>query len=404
MNISQKEFQVRTVQSQSLSGSAVLNMIKSGVEGEAFEFIGCTLGQIDLSGLKLPPLKFVDCKFENSACFANSVFNNAHPELGLVQQLEEATFREQWFSASGRAVWKDAPATWCLWIDSCTFDCDLDIRSSAFDGVLWIANNEFCSVWATNSRFQDTIRFMGNKFARDLSLASSLENKDQCQIFRSNFRMNEVHGTLSLKNRCLNGPTDFRGSKFYLAPDMEGSEVSSDTNWLGVTFHDVLQPRAEHSYRIIRKALQGKSSRQFIGYTFLFEHRAKRANGSMPAFLAFVSLMYDLGSLYGFSIIRPITLLILLFITLPLILGSVFDLSTDNIDNILNFANPFVEKLFNPLSALTPDSFKNVIFDGGLSVVDQTILYFANGVSTAVQVILLGLVVQALGIFFSYKI
>jgi len=75
MNMPQKEFQVQIVQSQSLSGSAVLDMIKSGAEGEAFEFDGCTFDQIDLSGQKLPPLKFVNCKFESSTCFANSVFS-----------------------------------------------------------------------------------------------------------------------------------------------------------------------------------------------------------------------------------------------------------------------------------------------------------------------------------------
>ncbi|MEL7105301.1 MAG: hypothetical protein AAGM21_05230 [Pseudomonadota bacterium] len=384
-------------ESASFDTGTIIDVINANPEAKRLVFKGCTFQELDLSGRTLPPIKFVECRFAGPCNFDGAVFLQKPEGSSTNRMVEEPTFQEKWFDEDGKAVWQTTTNCWSLWIDSCAFSSDITFRDAKFEGVVWIANNDFRSVFGTKASFGETLRLMANKFSGPALFASENSGVDSSEIKRANFRSNVFADRFSIARRVFSGPTDFRNIHFGLAPEVDGVTLSNDTNWSKIKFEDVSAARAEHSYRNLMEILSGKVSRQTLGYIHLFQNRAKRKSGQISGFMGFLSLLYDIGSEFGHSVLRPILLLLTLHLICFALVMVVLQVDIRCLEDIIEIYTVIARKLFNPLFVLGVDSLPKNSLSPQISVYAKLLLVLINGLYTLLQLVLLGLLTQAIG-------
>ena len=141
---------------------------------------------------------------------------------------------------------------------------------------------------------------------------------------RADFSRARFRGSAVFSNRRFTDTTRFVGATFHQAPKFHNAALHQDTDFTGAAFLD-RSGRAAPAYRTLKLAMEQVRARDEEGMFYALEMESRRRRDDTPKAVKLFSLLYEVGSDYGRSLVRPLVLLVgvtLLFYLIYAALGS----------------------------------------------------------------------------------
>lgn len=166
-----------------------------------------------------------------------------------------------------------------------------------------------------NARFDSDISLVGCHFydscVFQYSAKNKLEDDDARKLIKTiNMSESYFYGELSFDNREFKGSTDFRECVFSYAPTFYGCELHQETFFPSFgNFLDTASKESFLAYRVLKLSMENVRNRLDEGAFFALEQRSMRMNSGFVGRYLSLSFLYDLASIYGLSVSRPLVLL-----------------------------------------------------------------------------------------------
>ena len=299
--------------------------------------------------------QFSEARFHGGAQFGGVQFYG-YARFGVAQFEKDAEFSEAQFHGDaqfGSAKFRSKADFGVARFhgDGCFREAQL-YRLAEFREAQFHQEAQFEEVQFHGEADFDEAQFHGD------ALFSGSANPAQSQARQFNitsFRRALFGARAIFSNREFRDQTDFSGCVFKRAPIFHGSILHQDTAFGKVKFQDVTSRGADRAYRTLRHAMEGHRARAEEGMFYTLEQKARRRNMHRfdPAY--WMSLGYEFGSNYGFSIVRPFVWLVVgIFASAALLLGFVWNsgVCTDHATMFKEALLFSARQLFLPFDAL----------------------------------------------------
>jgi hypothetical protein len=125
---------------------------------------------------------------------------------------------------------------------------------------------------------------------------------------RAGFRRARFDGRVTFSNRRFTDTTEFVGATFRRAPRFHNAVLHQDTDFTGTTFLD-RSGEAAPAYRTLKLAMEQVRARDEEGMFYALEIESRRRRDDTPGAVKLFSFLYEVGSDYGRSLVRPLVLL-----------------------------------------------------------------------------------------------
>lgn len=322
--------------------------------------------------------KFDEAQFHDDTYFGGAQFQK-DAMFQKAQFRGRAEFDKAWFSeyakfseAQFHDYTKLAGAQFKMeaWFEKVRFHKDTNFYVARFDEYAQFARAWFQGdalfhatrfnggVSFREARFHGNVWFLGAQFQKPAVFSGAA---DPAIVKERAFNVISFHraqfgGRADFSNREFCDHTDFSGCVFEDAPKFHGSILHQDTAFGGIEcFPDVTSGGADRAYRTLRQAMEGHRARAEEGMFYTLEQKARRRKMRRfdPAY--WMSLGYELGSNYGFSVVRPLAWLVGgIFASAFLLLGiGWFGGVSADLATMFNKALLFsVRQMFLPFDAL----------------------------------------------------
>lgn len=232
------------------------------------------------------------------------------------------------------------------------------------------------------ARFSDCIFFVGAYFNEITSVGTfSFEGGNDGRNCWYQFADAKFMGRASFVGREFTSRTDFSGTQFHGVPSFIGCNIHRPVDLSNANFtysgHD-----ATDAYRWLRHRMEERRDREQEGKFFILEKRSQRYDPSIDRIDKFLSWLYDITSVYGQSIVRPIVSLLITILVFSIMYGAVvrfseplfFALSSSQnpVATFLNLFSFSFEQTFRPFEIWSP-RYANVVRANGDLLISKTI-------------------------------
>lgn len=255
--------------------------------------------------------RFNELQFHGEARFNEAKFFKV-AEFGKTLFYQYAGFNKAQFC--GFAIFREVVFTGFASFEGAEFRSDAHFNNVRFSSFSWFRkakfreSTEFCE-----AQFLSHAEFSEAQFHYTVLFTGSANTKllGDRQFNFINFNKAHFGAGAIFSNREFLDYTNFIGCHFERAPKFHGSTLHQDTGFGGIEcFPDVTSDGAFRAYRTLRQAMEGHRARAEEGMFYALEQKARRYQMKRinPAF--WVSLVYEQGSNYGFSVVRPLVWLV----------------------------------------------------------------------------------------------
>ena len=181
----------------------------------------------------------------------------------------------------------------------CHFKNDVDFRGAVF--------NEEVTFYQT--RFDHGIDFMFCTFKENLilqfSLKSNFKDIEDRELIKSiDFRESKFFKQAKFDNRKFKGHSDFTECIFHKTPLFYGCELHQETDFPDFSNFKERSTESIKAYRVLKLAMENVRNRHDEGSFFALEQICLRKSKGVLGFFS-MGFVYELASLYGLSLIRP---------------------------------------------------------------------------------------------------
>lgn len=280
--------------------------------------------------------KFNGTTFSGDTSFCETTFNT------------DASFKQVRFN--GDTSFMDAQFDGNAWFHKAQFN-----NTACFSNADFKGSAEFCEVRFNDAaefskvRFYDSVNFVGDETRNSSTLESCVER----DIFHKiSFNKARIDGIALFNNRKFKNSTDFGGCIFGQSPKFHNCELHQDTNFSGSVFRDTHSEPATRDYRTLRLAMAKLRATEEQSKFYALEQKSKQNKVDCPTSIKYLSILHELTSDFGRSIVRPLNIL---FFTITLfylgyMIQSDYEVSSKNSPEIMFVA---IKQSIKPFDAFT---------------------------------------------------
>jgi len=327
------------------------------------DFVGSKFDKtVIFNNVEFPSITiFSQCEFKDHAIFINSKFYNQpsfiNSEFHSAAQFNSATFIGANFTGS-------------KFKESCTF------KQASFTGAMFFENVKVKSLSFENAKLGEEL-FMSYCNIGSVTFECSASVKDELLEFNVARFENTTFDNAVFNNRVFANTTVFTNAIFKQAPKFHNCKLHQDTDFEGSKFEDTRGISAR-PYRTLKLAMENVRSRREEGIFFSLEQECMRKNKNISRSIRWLSYLYGAISCYGQSVIRPVLILIGIWVTfsvmyalllsprisffLPFDQGIIKDSFVFSFEQIVNPFYVWKSKLISIIQNTSPIIFKSIAF------------------------------------------
>ena len=273
----------------------------------------------------LPPILFSKAHFGGLAWFGearfggDALFREAH--FDAAAWFSEAHFGggAQFDSAhfGGYALFEEAHFGGDVSFDKAHFGGGARFGEAHFDGDTWFHSAHFGGDAWFNGGAEDggaaarreAISLESRPGEADATVTTgtlSTSARPAGNSFRyAAFSGAEFHRLVSFANRRFTDTTRFGSATFHRAPGFHNAVLHQDTDFIDTKFLD-RSGAAAPAYRTLKLAMERLRARDEEGMFYAYEMESRRHQADTPGAVKLFSWVYQLGSDYGRSLLRPL--------------------------------------------------------------------------------------------------
>ena len=264
-----------------------LNLSSAVFSGDAF-FVGLVIDESLLKDEKGKPTvrsSFYNIKFNARCSFVNSKIKTTH----------KCDFRNCTFTMC------------CLFFDS-EFTNDVTFKDSIIN----------CDANFKNSTFLGDVSMEGVQFKGDFDFQYSLGESTDTKNSRIRYfegKNIKIIGEALFTNRQFTGNINFTDAEFNIAPDFSGCSIHESIIFPVVkNFKDTHSLYAPTRYRVLRNSMSKIKAHREEGMFFALEQSSLRNTNQISKIDSIFSNLYKVASNYSENSIRPVVILLSLFL------------------------------------------------------------------------------------------
>lgn len=214
-----------------------------------------------------------------------------------------------------------------LIFENCDFHGYCDLEGVIFNGLLEFRHCTFHNfVMFRGARLPDRTVFEDCRFLEGVSFAAGLSRSDaattqEVTLQHLRFRGTSFSGYVTFNNRTFNRATDFQKCNFIDPPHFQNTIFHQGTRFDEAIFHRIKTndqtriARAELAFRRLKSLMRDVGDVERQSEFLALELESRRRRKEVSYFEKFMILLYDLGSNFGRSPMRPgVFLLVIAFL------------------------------------------------------------------------------------------
>lgn len=274
-------------------------------------------GNIDFSQFSkdnpLPNILFIRNQFSSDASFHEVAFIGI-ADFNTASFNGETNFSEAVFSAL--TIFSEA-----------AFGGSVCFSKAAFSGNVFFFNSTFDFADFSEAAFSGTANFSEAAFGdytdfseaafgsyADFDCSSKDEAAPSNSFHSADFKYAKFKKGVIFRNRRFLDTTVFKGVHFQEPPESHNSKLHQDTDFTDAKFPDTSSEHAARAYRTLKLAMGDVRARNEEAFFYALEQESLRKLKSTPWPVKFAAGLYKFTSDYGRSFVRPLVLLVVVFV------------------------------------------------------------------------------------------